>query len=494
MSLVINTNVSSLTAQNNLTKSQSALAMATQRLSSGLKINSAKDNAAGYAISTRFTTQIGGIGQASSNASDAISLSQTTQSALDQVTSNLQAIRDLAVQSASGNYTTTDRQAIDTEVQQRLSEITRIANQTDFNGKKVLDGSTGTLTFQVGANVGQTISVSMNQGVKTSQLGAISEVSTGDIAAATFNTTTTPATAGSVVGSIAAPTDYSVTSAAFTVDGHAVNLNANYGTAAATVAAVQTQLNAAAPGTYSVSSAGGKLSIATTATGAGAAAPVLAGAGVATAFGGAPVSTAGAAAVTTPAPIASEGLTVNGTAIDTSKVKTVQDLSDAINASNISGVSAAVSSDGKGINIYSSDTTNGLKVGDTGAAVITGSSTGNGAAYTANTQLTAAGSLATGNVQTVDSSNDLISRVDVALSTVSNLNSTLGAVQNRFQSTISTLSSMSTNLTASQSTIRDADFATETANLSKANILQQAGISVLSQANSQPQQVLKLLQ
>jgi flagellin len=141
MSLVINTNINSLTAQNNLSKSQSALSQATERLSSGLKINSATDNAAGYAISNRFTTQIGGLGQATSNASDAINLAQTTQSALSEVTSNLQAIRDLAVQSANGSYSNSDRTAIDTEVQQRLAEITRIANQTDFNGQKVLDGA-----------------------------------------------------------------------------------------------------------------------------------------------------------------------------------------------------------------------------------------------------------------------------------------------------------------------------------------------------------------
>ena len=128
MSLVINTNVSSLNAQNNLTKSQSALATATQRLSSGLKLNSAADNAAGFAIAQRYTTQIGGLSQASANASDAINLAQTAGSALDQVTANLQAIRDLAVQSANGTYTDSDRSSIDQEVQQRLAEITRIAN------------------------------------------------------------------------------------------------------------------------------------------------------------------------------------------------------------------------------------------------------------------------------------------------------------------------------------------------------------------------------
>ena len=400
MSLVINTNVSSLTAQNNLSKSQSALATATQRLSSGLKVNSAKDNAAGFAISTRFTTQIGGIGQASSNASDAISLAQTTESALDEVTSNLQAIRDLAVQSANGNYTADDRKAIDTEVQQRLSEITRIADQTDFNGTKVLDGSAGTLSFQIGANVGQTISISLGGGAKTSQLGQVSEVSTGDISGAFKD-----------------------------ASGNATSLDLSK---------------------ISLTGSDGKT------------------------------------------------VTLSGTA------NSLQDLSDAINAANVPGTTAAVSGDGKGINVYS---TGSITVNDTGAASGTATATGsifgsatsvNGSSTltTSGTAVTAAasGSLQGGDVLSVDDSNALISRIDVALSTVSTLTSNLGAIQNRFQSTISTLSAEQDNLTASQSTIQDADFATETANLSKAQILQQAGISVLSQANSQPQQVLKLLQ
>jgi len=383
MSLVINTNVSSLNAQNNLTKSQSALAQATERLSSGLKINSAKDNAAGFAISQRYTTQIGGLNQASANASDAINLAQTTGSALDQVTANLQAIRDLAVQAANGTYTDSDRSSIDQEVQQRLAEITRIANQTTFNGSKVLDGSLGTKSFQVGADVGQTISVSLQTSVKTSDIGKVAEVSTGDISAA-FD----PATA----------TDWSA-----------------------------------------------------------------------------------------------EGLKINGTAVDLSGVKSLQDLSDAINAAGVDGVSAAVSADGKGINFYSSGP---LKIEDTGASVIGANAkdVNAGATYAAGDDAAVGGSLSGGSVKTVDAANDLISRVDVALKTVSDFAAQLGAVQNRFQSTISTVAAQTTNLQSSQSTIQDADFAAETAALSKAQVLQQAGISVLAQANSNPQQVLKLLQ
>ena len=482
MTLSIYTNINSLTAQNNLTKSQSAVSQATARLSSGLKINSATDNAAGYAISTNFTTQIGGLGQASSNASDAINLAQTTQSALSQVTANLQAIRDLAVQSANGSYTNADRASIDTEVQQRLSEITRIANQTDFNGQKVLDGSLGNLSFQVGANVGQTISVNVSQGVKTSQIGSVAEVSGGTVPAAAF----TP-TSGSVTGSVAATLSSAYT---FTVDGHNVTTVAGDTTAALLQTDVQNQLNTAAPGAYTVSNVAGVFKITNTATGTASTAPAITGAGATSFIGAAPTSVAGAANN-----LGSEGLSINGTAVSLTGVTNLQGLSDAVNAANVSGVTAAVNAAGTGLNFYSKDATKGLNIVDTGAQVVTASATnGNGGAYTAGTTAAVGGSLATGTVGTVDGANDLISRIDVALNTVSNLNSTLGAIQNRFQSTISTLSSQRVNLSSSQSTIRDADFAAETANLSKANILQQAGISVLAQANSQPQQVLKLLQ
>jgi flagellin len=483
MTLSIYTNINSLTAQNNLSKSQSALAQATARLSSGLKINSATDNAAGYAISTNFTTQIGGLGQASSNASDAINLAQTSQSALSQVTANLQAIRDLAVQSANGSYTNADRASINTEVQQRLAEVTRIANQTDFNGQKVLDGSLGTLSFQVGANVGQTISVNVSQGVKAAQLGAVAEVSGGVVPASAFT-----ASSGTVTGSAAATLSSAYT---FTVDGKSVTTVVGDTTAALLQTDVQNQLNTAAPGAYTVSNVAGTFKITNNATGTASAAPVVAGAGAASFVGAAPVSAAGGANA-----LGAEGLVVNGTAVNLSSVTNLQGLSDAVNASNISGVSSAVNAAGTGLNFYSSDATKGLNIADTGGQVVTGTAldANTAATYAAGTKAAVGGSLSKGTVGTVDGANDLISRIDVALSTVSNLNSTLGAIQNRFESTISTLGSQKDNLASAQSTIRDADFASETAKLSKANILQQAGISVLAQANSQPQQVLKLLQ
>ena len=171
MPQVINTNIMSLNAQRNLNRSQSSLQTAMERLSSGLRINSAKDDAAGMAISERFTTQIRGLNQAARNANDGISLSQTGEGSLVEVTNNLQRIRELAVQSANATNSASDRAALDQEVQQRLAEIERIATQTSFNGAKLLDGSFGSATFQVGANVGETISLSLSTSMRTVAIG-----------------------------------------------------------------------------------------------------------------------------------------------------------------------------------------------------------------------------------------------------------------------------------------------------------------------------------
>src|SRR5690606_8221734 len=183
MALVINTNVMSLNAQRNLTTSANQLAQSLQRLSSGLRINSAKDDAAGLAISNRMTTQISGLNQAARNANDGISLAQTSESALQEVTNNLQRIRELAVQSANATNSDSDRAALNAEVRERLQEIDRIASQTSFNGRKVLDGTFGNATFQVGANVGETIQVGLNTSMRLSAIGAIGTTTTTGVAA-----------------------------------------------------------------------------------------------------------------------------------------------------------------------------------------------------------------------------------------------------------------------------------------------------------------------
>src|SRR5918997_3626987 len=182
MAQTINTNIASLNAQRNLTTSQGSLAVSLQRMSSGLRINSAKDDAAGLAIAERFTTQIRGLTQAARNANDGISLSQTAEGALGELANNLQRIRELAVQSANPTNSSSDRATLDQEVQQRLAEIDRIAAQTSFNGQKILDGSFGAAAFQVGANVGETITVSLATSMRSTQLGKTADYVNGTTA------------------------------------------------------------------------------------------------------------------------------------------------------------------------------------------------------------------------------------------------------------------------------------------------------------------------
>lgn len=380
MAQSINTNVASLNAQRNLNRSQGLLNQSLERLSTGLRINSAKDDAAGLAISERFTTQIRGLDQAARNASDGISLAQTTESALSELTNNLQRIRELAVQSANATNSASDRVALNEEVAERIAEVDRIAKQTNFNGVKVLDGSFGTATFQVGANVGDTISVSL----------------TTDVTAAAIGTVNTAAGTGF---------DTSATTDDITIefgDGTDADL---YGTVV--VAAGSTAQQAAA----------------------------------------------------------------------------------AINEGNVSGVSAFVNGDGE-LQILSQN--GAVTMTETVAA---GANTlGLDAVATADETAAAATTLAGVGVDTVAGANFAIARIDSALTAVNGLRGNLGAIQNRFESTIVNLQTVSENLSASRGRIQDADFAAETAALTKAQILQQAGVSVLAQANAQPQLALSLLQ
>jgi flagellin len=474
MSLTINTNIMSLNAQRNLSTSQTKLSSAIERLSSGNRINSAKDDAAGMAISTRMTTQINGLNRAVQNANDGISLAQTTESALDEVTNNLQRIRELAVQSTNASNSPSDRAALDAEVQQRLSEVTRIATQTNFNGMKVLDGSAKNLSFQVGANVGEVITVGLDKGMKANQVGSLAEVS----ATPTFGyklaaNALTVTTGGGSAKSVAAGT---------------------YASASDLAAAI----NTAAGSTVASVGTSGELTITNTDT----VNPIAFGGAGATALG-IPATVAKATDATTPTTgnstavadtfsntLGAGDLSISiggGKSFDiTGTFKSTQDLADAINAHTSEGISAYVGEDGS------------LKMSSAQSIAVTlGSSATNQASklgFSAGTQAVAtATTLADSSVKTVDGANETINRIDAALQSVSDLRSDLGAVQNRFDSTISNLSNISQNLTASKSAITDADFAQETANMSSAQILQQAGVSVLATANQSQQIVTKLL-
>ena len=386
MAQTINTNVASLNAQRNLNRSQGLLNQSLERLSTGLRINSAKDDAAGLAISERFTTQIRGLNQAVRNASDGISLSQTAESALGELTNNLQRIRELAVQSVNATNSASDRAALNAEVQERLAEVDRIAKQTSFNGVKVLDGSFGTAVFQVGANVGETISVSLTTDVTTAAIGT---VSTATGVAYAMDTVTAPGTADTVL-------------------------------------------------TF------------TPAVGAASTVNVAAGA-------------------------------------------TIQEAADAINNANIEGVSAFVNDTGT-LQVLSDDPDVAITEVAGGAGNVTGLAGLTTVDEAADGTITTAESLAGLGVDTVGNANFAIARIDSALTAVNGLRGNLGAIQNRFESTIVNLQTVSENLAASRGRIQDADFAAETAALTKAQILQQAGVAVLSQANAQPQLALSLLQ
>ncbi len=494
MSLVINTNVASLNAQRNVDRSQSDLNTALQRLSTGLRINSAKDDAAGLAIATRFTTQINGLNQAVRNANDGISLAQTGEAALDEITNNLQRIRELAVQSANATNSDSDREALDLEVQQRLAEIDRIAGQTSFNGRKILDGSFGSAAFQVGANVGETISLDLQTSARTDSLGAVaSEVSadlTTDLAGAA-------ATSGS--GSFDASTllaDFSSETVSFdvtdgtntTVD---VTLSADY-SGAGGIDTLVSDLNTALSGDgFTVTNTGNTVTITSGETGTGTTVSVANfdadqdGNSTDSAVTAFPAVTGTDGTDTEAAGVALVGdlsITVgDGSAItfsDAASYSSVQEIVDVLNAGLAGNGSAEDNGDGT-FTIFAQED-----------IVFAGAD----ATTLGLTDATVAGDLTATNVTSVAASNTAIRSIDSALTTISDQRSNFGAIQNRFESTITNLQTISENLSASRSRIQDADFAAETAKLTRAQILQQAGISILAQANAAPQSVLALLQ
>jgi flagellin len=494
MALTINTNVMSLNAQRNLTTSGNQLATSLQRLSSGLRINSAKDDAAGLAISDRMTTQITGLNQAARNANDGISLAQTTEGALQEVTNNLQRIRELAVQSANATNSDSDRAALDQEVQQRIAEIDRIASQTSFNGRKVLDGSFGGATFQVGANVGETISLALTSSVKATAIGQTA-TSTGTVDLTTLFETgavtgvsTTSGTSGAftaadasaggevftfAVGGVTVYTETAADAAA-AVTAAEIDAGLTTNTAALTAAGI-TFTGTAAAGTLAFTKADGTdFAVAVTSNFGTVAGSFATAAFTATHTNGT-VAVAGTPAAYT---LASTTIQVGtDTAVDVAGTyDTAQDLVDAIN-SQVSGAYASI------------DDSNQLVI-TSGEALTLG-----GAGATALGVATAAlsGSLNTQTVTSVEGANSAIQSVDAALTSVSTLRSTLGAIQNRFQSVINSLQAVSENLSASRGRILDTDFAAETASLTRAQILQQAGTAMVAQANSAPQGVLALL-
>jgi len=509
MSSIINTNINSITAQRNLAMNQASLSTSMSRLSSGLRINSAKDDAAGLAISERFTAQIRGLDQAGRNANDGISLSQTAEGALAQMSDNMQRIRELAVQSANSTNSSSDRAALDLEVQQRLAEIDRVASQTQFNGQKILDGSFGNATFQVGADVGQTISINLTASMRTINLGRRADYVDGTTA---FNGAKQVGAQGAGVGSGAASaagaTATALVAGALTIavgNGTAVNVGA-----AATVTAAQIAAGQTAGSAYNV-------------------AATINAAGISGLNAEANTSVTAAWTTTTGA----DTYTINGTAIAIGQGSTYTDFIAAVNqnagatgvqASYANGKMTLTASDGRDISVTKAtastgglglatgttenNTANSILDFDAGTTAVIavgtvrlssneritiGGTAPANAGFAAGTLALGASALNSASVTTVANANSAVYAVDAALASVSTLRSTFGAIQNRFDSVISNLSTTSENLTASRSRVQDADFAKETANLSRAQILQQAGTAMVAQANQLPQGVLALL-
>jgi flagellin len=408
MAQVINTNVMSLNAQRNLSTSGSSLATTIQRLSSGLRINSAKDDAAGLAISERFSTQIRGLDVAVRNANDGISLAQTAEGAMVEIGNNLQRIRELSVQSANATNSDSDRDALNAEVKQLTSEIDRVSRQTNFNGTKLLDGSFSGALFQVGADSGQTIGINSIVNASANALGGAKfDSNSFTIGAETdANNADVKITGMAITGA---------DGKSYTLDD--INVKAGVDAAAtqkATVAAVAAAINEKMDqtGVYAaVDGAAGKV--------------------------------------------------------------------------NLTSVKNSVDADG---------TFNAI-------GLTAGTYTGGATAPTGYTATTAAAGAALANkfaadldISSVAGAQQALSIVDMALTSVNSSRADMGAVQNRFTSTIANLGTTSENLSASRSRIRDTDYAKETAELTRTQILQQAGTAMLAQANQTPNSVMSLLQ
>lgn len=497
MGNVLSTNVSSINAQRNLTNVNGLLSQTFQRLSSGLRINSAKDDAAGLQISNGLTSQINGLTVATRNSNDGISLAQVAEGALQETTNILQRMRELAIQSANGSNGSAERAALHAEVVQLQAEINRIANTTRFGSQTVLDGSFGTRSFQVGAQAFETIEVSLGNFTPAS-LGADRVESSGTI----FRAIDTGADlAGSVNG----------------YTGDTVNINGPDGVASGLVLGANASARTLAGQINSVASSTGVTAKARTV---------------------ARLSSFDNTGITS---MTLYGANSTGQAISVNITNTsdLSDLADAINTvSSSTGIKAIsngstldlVSEEGEDIVIENFNDGTGVGTltleklnfeGQSFAAPVTATLTSQAvtdsgrvigelrmsgaAAFTVTTgdaelfavngsnasSLTAVSTI---NISTPVGAQAALSIVDAAITSIDAARAELGAVQNRLSSTISNLQNIVENVSAARSRIRDTDYAVETANLSKSQVLQQAGLTVLSQANASSQSVLALLQ
>jgi flagellin len=479
--LSISSNINSLVAQENLNSSGSALSKAISHLTSGQRITSAADDAAGLAISTSLQTQINGLNQGISNANDGVSLVQTADTGLGQITASLQRIRELAGEATGGTLTAANQAALQQEVAQQISEVNRIASQTQFNGVGLLNGEAGVINVQVGANVGQTVALDLSQGVSAASLGS-GFVEAGDTLGTITGLNLTASGAENTSGSPASITQ--------------INIQSN-GTGGFTFTdqndnAISTAASAAL---FTVTAANGISSLSLSTTGNSALDPTNELNAIAGAF------SSGAEAGTVFG-------TISGINIDSSTGTDAA--AGAVNTIS----SVTVEADGKGGLKFLDQ--HGDQLSSAAATGLFGTSSGAGLAFAATPTSTigssaagtqpAGSALASANalnqptsvsqidISTTQGANNAIESIDNALDTINNIQAKFGSLQNRFTGIAQSQQDESTDLSGAHSEITDADFAQETANLSEATVLQQSDISLLAQANAQPQQVLKLLQ
>ena len=488
MSSMINTNIASINAQNNLNKSQGALSTSLQRLSSGLRINSAKDDAAGMAISDRMTSQIKGTDQAARNANDGISLAQTAEGDLSTISDNLQRMRELAVQSSNGSNSISDRASIDTEVQALSQEIDRVAQNSSFNGNKLLDGSFTSQKFQIGANAtaNDTIAVSIGS-ARTSSLGG-SGMSTSTNVTSLAMTTAALAAGDLTLNSIqvgASSAGASPGQTAGSAYSKALAINAVSSQSGVTATAQETSVT----GATAASGAGGLTAnqfsvnginigaIAAGGNAAGNAANTAAAINLVSAQSGVTATADNTGAVTLKAADGRDIVLADTTAGSGGATATGLTIGTIAAPATSSGTIKLTSNNATGITISG---------GGVAKAGLTAATTGPQTTLTVN-------SISSIDVKTAAGAANAISAIDGALATVNASKASLGVFQNRFASVVSNLQSKSENLSASRSRIQDTDFAKETASLTRGQILQQAGTAMLAQANSLPNGVLSLL-
>ena len=485
MAISVITNVSSLNAQRNLSKSSNDLATSMQRLSSGMRINSAKDDAAGLQIANRLTSQINGLGVAQRNANDGISMAQTAEGAMQASTDILQRMRELALQSANGSNSDSDRAALQKEVGALQTELTRISDTTSFGGQKLLDGSFGSKTFQVGANANESISFSLSStasatiGINTAELaGTAANVGFGR-ASATAATAPVSDNAG---GAITINGTVNTIIAASSAKDSASVINSQTGTHGVTANATTTLTMGAMSHAGTVSfGLNGTTIAATTADATDLSA-------IASAINEKSSDTGVTATINDAGllemvdidgdDIVIEGFSNTGNAASTISV-VAQDSNGTLDTAVTLTTGVGDSTRVKG----------GIELTSTKAISVQSADTTMGAATAVSTLST----IATVDLATVSGAQDALAIIDGALSQIDGQRADLGAVQNRFGHTISNLANIQENVSASRSRIQDTDFAVETANMTKNQILQQAGTSILSQANQLPQAALSLL-